>query len=326
MSTSTEGVFYPGKFTDDEKRDIKKSHIWPVLMGMHFSQNGNVFCGSFKREGSTPIAMMVTAEGVRVCRVSYGENSNYHVHTCTDDGSINHKPVVKSKNSRYVVGKLSDGGSVNADISDRIKARQADYLVRPLAWMGERFGDCLEIGSVDESLLSGQAQRMLVFLHKGDIDCIPDYNVKMAIDGAYINYKKRIAAAEAGAVKIAEMLDREKWLICNTYDGMICGAVHPKLASGVLAYTRAGRHTTFPRNLCTPEVTVPFRLYRDNVNIDPAFRNQLMGAWTMFKIHVGDDSGTWLDSLVPNENYKCWQDAGAIAWRYGHHTWLMIDK
>ncbi len=325
-----EGMFYPNTFDVATKQHIKLSEYWPLVLGVHYAMGGQAYCAMIKKEISTGRIIrvdMVDKTGLQRVAI-YEKDDAFNIHPAGTEGLFQGKdPLVKSKNSRYILNKINnDENGITQKLREIFMGSDKRVKLELHVMMGHLLR-ALRPPNVCDGGLNAEAARMLTLNHFGHSLELPA-SIKTNIQSSYDKYIDLQDNYNNCMKAIGTLVEPPKWLFAAYDKTLYCGAYRLNVMDDVQRF--AGRNAFTFEYRSEPEAIHPLRAYHSKEDINPEFREQAMAAWTIFKLYAEKHSANiagWVNSFVPevSAGYLRRSDAGAIVWSNGHIKYMLLD-
>ena len=308
-SQPTEGPFYPGRFTEDEKEACRKSVLWPMILTMHHAGAGQIYLTWHDSKSF----VMSTIHGFTIHKIMLN-NNEWKIYDTENLVSRNGsgKPIMMSNHIRYLSRKLGEKEN-RQRLMDRIKGATGRYQ---LAESADTFAAALCKYDYRSISLSQNTLLALLKLSAGAIKPEEVEPATMAmIRQEYDTIAEKEKKVESFLKKATEMFGRIKWMVVPVPNyGVIVGAADcTQLIGCAKTEAMTGTHIM-------PEVfnwIEPLRLYKSWEDIDPRFKDRLMAQLAFCKVHREGQGKkiTCIDAqgLVPKESYIS-LDTNSMTW------------
>lgn len=335
LTVFNDGIFYPGLITEAEREVARRSHLWSVILGIHYATKGELLCSKITQVANSPQvhrASMVHKSGAGSCLIASDSSGEISVTGAVDPytSSLQSKPFVKSKHARYIVNKLNNNKEGPGDMFERHVTQGKDAVRRGLQDLANHYkSEKIKIIRDEDVVIPREYHRLILeaAFGVGTLASAPLEDTKR-LDELMKAYASADMSSIRAQKKAEEFFTTNKWMLAfYPNHGIMVGAVDSSSVTTAIMTSALEGFYGVPGDRVTPTVTVPFRTYKSLASMDPSIHDDVMGALTLFKMHreskgltkCVDETG-----FIPALGFTLFADAGAASWRPSVNSQLLI--
>lgn len=334
---SIDNVFYQRRFSDNQRKEISRCGLWPMIVGVHFATGGKL-----RMTWATAALNEVTmADEWGYPILNLIENSDgYHVKEYTVPslhrmaGQTAH---AVSKNSTYLLNRIRGKGkaptrkkSISTKINEAIAGGGPFLIADAVEDVVTNFGATrFERKSAEDFKLNSVAQAWALQIAYGKkvLAEVPN-EIRLMLDRSFEFHNDSGAKLREFRAAATEMFACKKWVVnyIKGY-GVIVGQIDTTPAVERAEHTaKTGYTSRFTKEHLV--VTVPFELYKPD-EFPAEWRDHLMSKLVILKAHrspatqVLDKEG--LFATINPHSVALYDDIGAAYMNSRGSNFVMVD-
>ena len=327
---SMSNVFYPGVFNPEQQNAITRSELWPLIAGIHFNSNGNLYLTKIGGGSNaySPDAIMADRQGFPILYLGM-ICQNYYVFTITLPTECRTEVnIIESTNSRYVLSRLR--GKMSSAIKNRLNYAEQTVLPDALDDATRLFVKTkLKVSNPNISMdsLNREAQEWALKVIYGKVALIEVPNeIRLMLDNGYKNYSGFDNSLAELETELREMFATDKWLMTYIEGyGYIAGKLR---CDGLVSIAMEGaKNSWFPMwQDFQRHIVEPMRLYTTLDNMPDSLGRELKASLIMAKDGRGSDVKSRDPAKLIPAASGVQERIGAMSWRSQTDTyWIMVD-